>query len=143
MPFDRRWLISFMSIVLMIRLTKDYKNSSGRIRKTDFFFVWQIPIRYNRNQLTQWVVSSSWTVFMNKNSGRIRTLSWYLIIAYQSHNLCYGKSQIRIIRDFLFGGLRKVLNSLTSRFLRVSCRYLLYITIHDATKSRIICLTKT
>ena len=33
-----------------------------------------------------WVISISRTVFMNKNSGRIRTMSWYLIIACQSHN---------------------------------------------------------
>ena len=36
--------------------------------------------------LTHWVISISCTVFMNKNSGRIRTLSWYSIIAYPSHN---------------------------------------------------------
>ena len=58
------------------------------------------------------------------------------------NNYCYGKSQVRITRDFLFVDLRKELNSITSRFLLVSCRYL-YITIHDATKSRIICLTYT
>ena len=52
------------------------------------------------------------------------------------NNYCYGKSQVRITRDFLFVDLRKVLNSLTSRFLRVSCGYLY-------TWSRIICLTKT
>ena len=33
-----------------------------------------------------WVISSSRTVFMNKNSGRIRAFSWYLIIVYRSHN---------------------------------------------------------
>ena len=33
-----------------------------------------------------WVVSSSRTVFMNKNLGKIRALSWYLIITYQSRN---------------------------------------------------------
>ena len=104
----------------------------------------------------QWVISSSRTVFMNKNSGRIRALSWYLIIAHQSHNnkndhltrpesrsrvstheyldtitlgvlinnYYYGKSQVRLTRDFLFVDLRKVLNLFTSRLLRVSCRYL-------------------
>ena len=30
--------------------------------------------------------STSWIVLMNRNSGRIRALSWYLIIIYQSHN---------------------------------------------------------
>ena len=58
------------------------------------------------------------------------------------NNYCYGKSQMRIARDFLFVGLRKKLNSLTSRFRQVSCRYVLCITIHDETKSRIICLAK-
>ena len=49
---------------------------------------------------------------------------------------------MRITGDFLFVDLRKVLNSLyTSRFLLVSCRY--SIRIHETTKSRIICLTKT
>ena len=57
------------------------------------------------------------------------------------NNYCYGKTQLRITRDFLCD-LRRVLNSRnTSIFLRVSCRYLL--TVHDATKSLIIYLTKT
>ena len=34
----------------------------------------------------QWAILTSRTVFMNNNSGRIRALLWYLIIAYQSHN---------------------------------------------------------
>ena len=88
---------------------------------------------------------------MNENSGRIRALSWYLIIVYQRHKnknglepgrarvstheylhtitpavlinkYCYGKSCGRITRDFLFVDLRKVLNSLTSKYLLVSCR---------------------
>ena len=37
---------------------------------------------------------------------------------------CYGKSQVRKTKDFLFVDLHKELYSLTSRFLRVSCRYL-------------------
>ena len=57
------------------------------------------------------------------------------------NNYCYGKSQVRITRDFLFVDLRKVLNSLTYRFLRVELS--ISITIHGATKSRIICLIKT
>ena len=58
------------------------------------------------------------------------------------NNHCYGKSQVRITRDFLFVDLRKVPNSLTSRFLLLS-KLSISITIHDATKSRIIFLTKT
>ena len=34
----------------------------------------------------QWVILTSQTVFMNKNLGRIIALSWYLVVAYQSHN---------------------------------------------------------
>ena len=30
--------------------------------------------------------STSWIVFMNRNSGRIRALSWYLMTTFQSHN---------------------------------------------------------
>ena len=33
-----------------------------------------------------WVISSSRTVCMNENSGRVRALSWYSIIVYRSHN---------------------------------------------------------
>ena len=92
---------------------------------------------------------------MNKSSGRIRALSRYLIIAYQSHNnksqqpdstpggpktkawvsryqyprssnkqhyFCYGKSQVRITRDFLFVGLRKnwftYFQMFTSKFVK-------------------------
>ena len=33
-----------------------------------------------------WVISSFRTVFMNKNSGRITALSWYLIVVFRSHN---------------------------------------------------------
>ena len=118
-----------------------------------------------------WVISFSRTVFTNKNLGRIRALSWYLIIAYQNHNnknenltrpredltlnawapgyhylgvlinnFCYGKSQERITKGFFLVDLRNKLNSLTCRFLQGSS---ISITIHNATTSRIICLTKT
>ena len=35
---------------------------------------------------THWDISTSWIVPMNRNSWRIRAVSWYLKIAYQSHN---------------------------------------------------------
>ena len=38
------------------------------------------------SRFLQWMISFSRTVFMNKNSGRIRALSWCLIIAFLSHN---------------------------------------------------------
>ena len=47
---------------------------------------------------------------------------------------------MRITRDFPFVDLRKVLNSLIQIFTR---KLLISITIHDATKLRIVCLTKT
>ena len=96
--------------------------------------------------------------FIDRKSGRIRAVSWYLIMTYQSHNnerppnstpggpgatihintytsyryhtprilinnFCYGKSQVRITRDFLCVDLRKKLNSLTSRFRQVVDMY--------------------
>ena len=57
------------------------------------------------------------------------------------NNYCYGKSLVRITRDFFFVDLPKKLNSLN---LKISSGKLcICITIHNATKSRIICLTKT
>ena len=35
MPFDRRWLISFMAFVLMTQTYKVLQNWSGRITKTE------------------------------------------------------------------------------------------------------------
>ena len=62
------------------------------------------------------------------DSGRARVSSYEYLhtitLAVLIYNYCYGKSQVRITRDFLFVDLRKVLNSLTSGFLLVSCRYL-------------------
>ena len=57
------------------------------------------------------------------------------------NNYCYGKSQVRITRDFLFVDLHMVLNSLTPRFF--TRKLPISITIRDATKSQIICFTKT
>ena len=34
----------------------------------------------------QCLLSISWIVFINRKAGRIRALSWYLLMTYQSHN---------------------------------------------------------
>ena len=109
---------------------------------------------------------------MNENLVRIRALLWYLIIVYRSHNnkndhltrpwerarvstheylhtitlivlinnYCYGKSQVRITRDFLVDlhnyGTEFTYFQIFTRKLSIS------VTIHDATKSWIICLKK-
>ena len=56
------------------------------------------------------------------------------------NNYSYGKSEVRITRDFLFVDLRKKMSSFNSRFRRVKLS--ICITILDETKLRIICLTK-
>ena len=119
-------------------------------------------------RLDIWDISTSWIVSMKRNSCRIRALSWYLIIPYQSNNnnndhltrpregpwlnvwvstyryprssnnYWYGKSEVRITGDFFFVDLRKKLHSLTDFYKELS----IWIIIHDATKSRIICLTR-
>ena len=102
------------------------------------------------------LISFSRTVSMNKNSGRIRVLSWYLIIAYQSHNkkndhlsppregprlnawvsrYHYSRSSNKQLLLWKISRadnqgillcwlIRNKLNSLTCRFLQVSCRYI-------------------
>ena len=120
----------------------------------------------------QWVISSSRIVFTNENSGRIRALSWYLIIAYRSRNnkndhltrpwedprlsawvstyhyprssnkqlllwnISSADNQGLPLCWFTYGTEFTYFQIFTSK-LSIS------ITIHDATKLRIICLTKT
>ena len=57
------------------------------------------------------------------------------------NNYCYGKSQERITRDFLFVDLTE---ELSSGYIYIfTSKLWISITVHDVTKSRIICFTKT
>ena len=115
--------------------------------------------------------STPWIVFTNRNSERIRALSWYLIISYQSHNnkndhlnrpwegpglnawvsrYHYPRSsntQLMLWKISSADNQGLLLCWLTWEteftYLQISSNKLLIcITIHDATKSWIICLTK-
>ena len=78
------------------------------------------------------------TTWLDNESARISMHEYLdaITLGVLRNNYCYGKYQLRITR-----ALRKVLNSHT--FQIFTSKLWLSITIHDATKSRIICLTKT
>ena len=76
MPFDRRWLISFMAIVLMTQTWNDYENSSGRITKTkvaDFSlcvntnplqYIWTDPVYRKLYHIREVSDSRTWDIFI-------------------------------------------------------------------------------
>ena len=108
---------------------------------------------YDLKVLMQCLISTSWIVFINRKTRRIRGLKVFnndlpksqnknnlltrprgvsRLNAYVSkyhtfeiliNNFCHGKSQVQITRDVLFVLLRKKLDSLASRFQQVNCRY--------------------
>ena len=59
---------------------------------------------------------------MSQNSDKTHKYLDSTSLGIQINNYCYGKSQVRVTRDFLFVDLSKKLNSLNSRFPQVSCQ---------------------
>ena len=71
--------------------TKQTKQNKKTPKSLLFYFQHAWPVHLLTRletpySLTEWVITSSRTVLMNENSGRIRALSWYLIVVYWSHN---------------------------------------------------------
>ena len=81
------------------------------------------------------------TTWLDPGSVRVSTQDYldHHPLGVVINNYCHGKYQLRITRDFLF--LTYVRYWI--HFQIFTSKLWVSMTIHDATKSRIICLTKT
>ena len=121
-----KWIFGHSGFLLYMLKTRYLVVNVGDFIFSDSFHEWKLG--EDQSLVVVFNISHN-----NKNehltrpwegSGLNAWVSTYHYLVVLINNYCYGKSQVRITRDFLFVDLHMVLNSLTSRFLLVSCRYL-------------------